>query len=713
MCGSNLESEAGIGSVFMELMAEQPSSENVNIIVQTGGSYRWNNANPAFDKTAVQNVDIPNYALGRYKIENNKIRELGEVELASMGSADTLADFIKFGKEKFPAKKYMFVMWDHGYVEPYGCMQHEELFYNDQNGNTININDLDVKHLEQYTNDNLTLPEFREALEKGGVEFEVFGFNTCLSSSMEIASAVAPYGKYMVASAESIPAAIGLPVGYIGYLNEKPECDGYELGNQICNMYVELIDYYTPFLSDDVKENFTKGTMSLIDLSYMPEMETYYSDILKEIFMSSYDSKHYAGFQTYALSCESYGSEGNTAGNLVDLRSFLTNSSTLLNNTKSDEELIKLIDKAVVCKNGPDRFQTYGISFFFPNMNYIKGVRNQFEAQLKLLGIYDDYTEEQMEEIITQYIQQSFDGYLENIEHIDGYYWYASYLAHRFEGYWNIPDSVTALVDQNLDDEHKNKEKVTVETSKIEYEFKYDETGTIYLDITEGKENVLSVEVSCAYFLYMPQYNTFSYNLMGTQVVEETDEDSDSYQYKYTFENTWIRINNRVVGCFIVENTPDYTVYGLPAKVNDQYAFIFAQYNKADQTFDILYAMNTDENYGLANNEMYTLQPGDKIEDVYYVLQFNSKHQLEFCRVTTLFDPYEFNDDVQVDIGPAFANFNDNNNVLISFIIRDSFGNSYQTESAVLWYDGDMNLKDVTDDEKYDEYGDLYKTISE
>ncbi len=706
MCGSNLESEAGIGSYFLNEMAKMENSDDVNVIVETGGSYVWQNKTSTYANTPVSKVDISPDKLCRFKIEQDKISALGNVDLDSMGKPETLTDFINYSVEKFPAKNYMLVVWDHGYVEPYGSLEHDELFYTDNSGKVININDLNPKNVSEYKNDNLTLPEFEKALADSGVHFELIGFNTCLSASVEIASACAPYANYMVASEESVPAVIGLPVEYISYLSEHPEYDGLSIGKEICSVYSDKIEYYTSMLNEDRQEMFTKGTMSVIDLSCMEEFQTLYGDVMKQVFLSCYDSKKYAGFQNYAIRCECYGSEGNMQGNTIDLKSFLSKSKALLSDTDSDERLIELIENNIFYVNGSARFESYGISFYFPNINYVQGIKNMYISQLDLYGM--DYTEEDIDNICRLYITDSFSGYCENIKNMDGYYWYAAYLGHRFGNYFSTPNEVQALVDQNIDPSYIDMPKVDITAEQISYEIDFDETGAVKLDITQGRDSVVSVEANIVYF----QYTGYRfYTFMGSEIL---DLEEGSSHLEYTFNNEWIQFNGQDVCAFVVEITENYVTYAMPAMVNDEWCFIFFQHDLETDTYTILYAIKGDSFDGLATNEMFTLADGDMVQPLYYSEVFeNSKTKLNNY-IRGIIDPFEYNSETcTISKGQLFNSLDDTDScILVNFIIKDAYGNKYYTDSAAIYYNENMEVTDVTDDSLFNDYGDMYSALN-
>lgn len=76
--------------------------ENVKVVIQTGGTAAW------------QNELISAETLGRYLYDHNGLQLLEELSSASMGDGQTLAEFLAFGRENFPAKHTAVVLWNHG-----------------------------------------------------------------------------------------------------------------------------------------------------------------------------------------------------------------------------------------------------------------------------------------------------------------------------------------------------------------------------------------------------------------------------------------------------------------------------------------------------------------------------------------------------------------------------------------------------------------------
>ena len=77
MCGSDLESNYNHASSDIKEMISGSECDNVNIIIQTGGAYRWNK--PCIDKDKI----------GRYIIKKNRLELVESHPDANMGDIKT------------------------------------------------------------------------------------------------------------------------------------------------------------------------------------------------------------------------------------------------------------------------------------------------------------------------------------------------------------------------------------------------------------------------------------------------------------------------------------------------------------------------------------------------------------------------------------------------------------------------------------------------
>ena len=171
ICGSTLETYSGYASNNIEEMLKAKISPNTTVILEVGGSKRW------------ENSSISAEHIERYTIKNGKLVLLEQLEQSNMGSAETLESFINFGVSFAPTNQLSIIFWDHG-------------------GGSIDGVCADAN----YDYDSLTLPEIKTAFENTASlmseKWEFVGFDACLMATYDMACLLEPYAKYMIASEE-------------------------------------------------------------------------------------------------------------------------------------------------------------------------------------------------------------------------------------------------------------------------------------------------------------------------------------------------------------------------------------------------------------------------------------------------------------------------------------------------------------------------------
>lgn len=110
MNGSDLESENSEATTDLSEMVAAGSSENVNVLVQTMGTKKWD-----------KKYGVSSSHSQRYKVTGNGLTLVDDtLPQLDTTEASTLRDFIKWGATTYPADRYMLIMWDHGGGPVYG-----------------------------------------------------------------------------------------------------------------------------------------------------------------------------------------------------------------------------------------------------------------------------------------------------------------------------------------------------------------------------------------------------------------------------------------------------------------------------------------------------------------------------------------------------------------------------------------------------------------
>lgn len=234
MCGSNLESRLGKASANILEMQEASKKDNVNVIVQTGGSKKW------------VDEEISPSSTDRYLIKDGK-KELIERDTfkRNFGDSDTLIDFIKFGVEHYPAKKMSLIFWNHGGGPTKGvCFD------------------------ANFNNDSLSLAEIENALSATSSlisKWDFIGFDACLMANYDVAVTLSSYANYMIASEDLEPASGWDYKTLLSTLNDD-------------DFYSKVINSYA-----NKHANNTSYTLSAIDLSLINNATSIVNKIVEQL----------------------------------------------------------------------------------------------------------------------------------------------------------------------------------------------------------------------------------------------------------------------------------------------------------------------------------------------------------------------------------------------------------------------------------------------
>lgn len=329
LCGSDLESEAEAATLDLMEMMEVDLPDNVQIIIQTGGADSWQNDFVDADYTE------------RFVYSSEGLEKVDQQPLANMGDPATLADFLTFCQENYPADKTGVIFWNHG-------------------GGSVSGAAFD----ENYEYDALTLSEFYEGfnmaceLSPEDQPFEFVGFDACLMATIDTAYVFSDIAKYMVASEELEPGIGWSYTGWLQALADNPGMDGAMLGKEICDSYIEGCEEY--WQEDEV-------TLSVVDLSKVqPLVEAYEAMGAEALTYALEDNSFFGDFGREAVSSENYGGNTRDQGysNLVDLGHLAKNCEEIL--PEMSQTVLDCIDDCVTYKvNGPYRKHATGLSCYF------------------------------------------------------------------------------------------------------------------------------------------------------------------------------------------------------------------------------------------------------------------------------------------------------------------------------------------------------------
>ena len=575
LCGSDLESRflfgGGMGTDDIKEMCAATSINKVRFVIETGGSDRWHNKMISSD------------AIGRFVVENGRLKEVGEEEQTSMGKSSTLKSFLQWGIKKYPAEKMGVVFWDHGGGSITGVCFDE-------------IEDNDSLSLREIDAAMLSVLESGELTDK----FEFIGFDACLMGTVEAANISASYADYMIASQESEPGS-GWDYTAIGnYLAKHPDSDGKALGKTVCDSFKKQCESI-----DDVQI----ATMSVTDLSQMDSLLKDFNALSKEIYSKSEDRDVLASLVRKINDVDNFGGNNRAEGytNMVDLGGIIKACKKW--SDKSGAATESLSDAVVYSISGSDHQGASGLSIYYPLQ--VEGSKELSIFESVCISPYymsfvgrqgygsandGDYEEYDEEELFEGGFWDWLDVFLFDDE--DGDYDY-EYDYDDGGGFWSF-----------LDDYEEDAESELITFSK---EPDINKSGEYCFTLdAEGLENTADVLA-----LVYQDMNDGTFIELGETYDVNVDWET-GYVSDY-FDGYWLSLpDGQNLATYIVDVTDDYVIYTSPILLNGEESYLRMRQYYDSGVVKVEGVWEGIDDYGAADKSMIKLQSGDSITPTYF-----------------------------------------------------------------------------------------------
>ncbi len=341
LCATDLESNNGMATADLnEMLHATLNDERVNVIVETGGAKQW------------QNSTISSGTNQLWRVREGGLEPL-EKKLGKKSMTDpaTLAEFIQYCAKNYPANRYMLVLWDHG-------------------GGSLSGYGYD----EYFPSDSMTLDEMDAALEEGGVQFDIIGFDACLMSTLETAVVCQRYGDYMIASEATEPGVGWYYTDWLSSLCENPSISSVALGK-------EIIDDFSSACKRDAASS--KATLALLDLAELSGTLPADFNRFSTSITSLIDANEYASVSRARANTRDFSVSSQI--NQIDLIQFAENLGT-----SEGKALSQTLQSAIKYHRASTNVtNANGVSIFFPYTS-TKGMKTALSTYEKI-GLDADY----------------------------------------------------------------------------------------------------------------------------------------------------------------------------------------------------------------------------------------------------------------------------------------------------------------------------------
>ena len=318
LCGTDLESRSKMATSDLQEMIDAKITEDVNVIVYSGGCKKW------------QNQAMSSQTNQIWKVEDDGVVCL-EKDLGSypMTDPDTLSYFIRWCAKRYPANRNSLIFWDHG-------------------GGSVSGFGYDEKYA---SSGSMSLAEIDQALTDGGVQFDFVGFDACLMATAENAIMLGKHADYMIASEETEP---GIGWYYTNWLTEysaNPSMSTLEIGKNIIDDFIDTCARRCSGQST---------TLSIVDLA---EAETTLPQTLTDFSTDTYNlikEQEYAKVSNARSGAREFGSSSKI--DQVDLVHLAKNMGT-----EEGEALAEAILSSVKYnRTSSNMTNSHGLSIYFP-----------------------------------------------------------------------------------------------------------------------------------------------------------------------------------------------------------------------------------------------------------------------------------------------------------------------------------------------------------
>lgn len=350
ICGTDLEEESWAATEDLEEMENGHLPPNASVIVQMGGAQQWHNSLGNANGTM------------RYLYNSDGFSTLEEMPYQDMGDQSTLQDFLAYSAQ-YPAEHKMVIIWDHGGGTLGGAC------YDSKTGNHLSLNDIQAAFDAVYpaSPDNPPL--------------DIVGFDCCLMATYDTANMLYGTAKYMVASEELEPGCGWYYTDIMDAIGNNPDITPAQLGTAICDGYVK---------GCQAADSANNITLSVLDLSYMPNITAAYENWGSKVSNSSPASGVLTNYVRSCSTVEQYG--GDNEGNQIDLGHLALKTTNIT--SQESNAFLNALKQAVVYKvNGPYRSHANGLSGFYPTSGNSEDV-DKYEKVASSSPVYSQLFQE-------------------------------------------------------------------------------------------------------------------------------------------------------------------------------------------------------------------------------------------------------------------------------------------------------------------------------
>ena len=622
LCGSDLESNLSAATFNLSQMVAAMGSDKVSFVVETGGAKQWD-----FEDLSSKEND-------RLFIQDGAVTVVDSVPAKNMGDGETLADFLTWGVENYPADHMGVILWNHGGGSVGG------ICYDELNDDMLSLDEVDYAFGQAFGSCMWD-------------KFDFVGCDACLMSTIEAANILASYADYYYASQEIEPSTGWDYTSIMEYLATTADANGEGLGRCVTDTYFENMEFYEV---DDASSTF-----AVTDLSRVDALLKAFNAYARDLFDKTEDTAELSSFMRGVAQVDSFGGNNPSEGytNMVDLKGILNVSSDTI---PSAADALKALDEAVVYhREGTDHRGVGGLSVYFPlevgdadelsafasvcvSPYYLSFVDRQ--AQGKAYGDATNYSNDSI---------FSDDGTWN--QHIGGVQLATPGQGQGNDQYWSYADEGTG---EAAEFTFADEPQVTGD-------------GTYWCRLDERSLERASMVKALLY-----ETSADGKDFLAIGETFEVYVDWDTGKIEDAFDGLWLSLPDGQNLCAYIEDWSDeYTVFTCPIELNGENTNLHLRVYDEDYSVVVEGVWDGISESGASGRGVRELKPGDKIKPLYdaYAVEGDEESTYEGQEYTVDDSFYVAYD--QLAAGDYYYEFS----------IEDLYGSYYITDPVIFTVD--------------------------
>lgn len=610
MCGTDLQ-DAGCEDLVE--MAEVEAGDAINVVVLAGGAKEWDLE------------DLKGNRRTLAVIRDGYFESLEDWGKASMGSPDSLEEFLRYGLTEYPADRTIVVLWDHGAGSEGGvCFD------------------------ETADDDGLTIAEINSVLNTldqsvPGYHINIFGCDACMMATYEMAAMLSHHDiGYFVASEELEPGTGWYYTEWLDMLKDDPDLSDTDL----CGAIIE--SFMNEGLKNDPDDYLT---LSAVDLSKMNALETRMEQFAS-VMSGQIDSGNISAIRRGRSRMYTFGSFADGSWDMVDLGTALDAYAQFDSETAANAK--RSLSEAVILSNQTANLGTCsGLSILIP--------QDTTES-------FDEYKDGfDLSDVIPNWVD-FVNGYVDSLQggscHISASS--ACQITDDMEFSDSFVSSTSWLFGGMLwDDEEEcytedyEAEEYSIGDSDEGFTAVISQEDLAYLDYVEGMllMDMSDEEMECYVDFGLMQNNLIDWE-SGTVVS--------------LYDGTWPVFGGQPVPLYDQTSNEHSRRSLIPVKLNGEYTYLVVVFPAGGTEGRIIGANAGYDENGLPIRTTTRLKPGDEIIPV-YTMYYASEEEEELQETEFEGDKIIWQDGMTVTY-EDLSDEEEEHEMLFCFIFNDIFG---------------------------------------